>query len=255
MCSGAAFCVWILSPCRYCFGTNFSKPIEKMSLSNYFRERATVAQIYWFWIFGVSILSGLIQSSISFFYLRVSDPHTILWLDRSQIAFLGAFALYLLVMLRNLWRACHRARRPGFWGWVAMALVVVAIVRTGYSTLTLVFPHLPVPLIMVELELRDLNKQLPQEIEEGLVLRRTHLRDKAMVYVFYVDEELPEDMKPYLEESLTLDDPENMETCRMMQGYFRGGVVALEHQYSYQMGSVTARMSGADCLERLSQER
>ena len=226
-----------------------------MRLSNYFRERATVAQIYWLWIFGVSIFFGFIQSAITYFYLRISEPDSILWLDRAQIALLGGLTLYLIVMLRNLWRACHRARRPGFWGWVAMVLVVVAIVRAGYSTLTLVFPHFPVPLILVELELRDLNKQLPQEIEEGLVLRRTHLRNKAMVYVYSVDEEFPEEMKPYLEESLTLDNPENMETCRVMQGYFRGGVVALEHQYSYQMGSVTARMSGADCLERLSLER
>ncbi len=213
-----------------------------------------VSKIYWIGLFAASFVVNYFLGFLTQISLTNADPAVQVGLGWIETGVLCAFTLYLGIMLRALWRAAHDHRTPGFWGWTAICITVIALLRTGYSSLSVMFPAFPVPPFMTELEFRELNKQLPLQIENGLVLRRAHVRDRTMVHVFQLSEKIEEADKPLWENSLTLDLEDNMETCRAMQGYFRGGMLGLEIQYSYPMGTVRAFMPAAECLERIAKE-
>ncbi|WP_416368710.1 hypothetical protein [Tritonibacter mobilis] len=213
-----------------------------------------VSKIYWIGLFAASLVVNYFLGFLTQVSLTNANPAVQIGLGWIETGVLCAFTIYLGIMLRALWRAAHDHRTPGFWGWTAICIAVVALLQTGYASLSVLSPAFPVPPFIAKLEFRELNKQLPLQIEDGFVLRRAHVRDRTIVHVFQLSEKIEEADKFFWESSLTLDFEGNMETCRAMQGYFRGGMVGLEFQYSYPMGSVRAFMPAAECLERISKE-
>lgn len=224
---------------------NFSK------LLDIYTGRASLAATYWVGLFLTSIPLTLIGRALTRAYLVSEDPEATALLDIADNAFTVLLVAFLAVMVRAIWKSAHNERTPGFWGWTAIVVSVLNLLRASYSAATVFLPGVPVPLILVEQELRELNKDLPQDMADGGRFLSVRLKDDAMHYRMSYAEELPFYDGESFSTTLDLDDPTYMELCQDMANYFRGGVREIVFEHRYTNVTYTEHLSGSKCLNAL----
>ena len=224
---------------------NFSKVLDIYS------GRASLAATYWVGLFLSSFPLVFIGHSLMQAYIVAEDPAVIARLDMADNVHTVLLVAFYAVMVRAIWKSARNDRTPGFWGWTAIIVSVLGLLRVSYVAATVFLPGVPVPLILIEQELRDFNKNLPQDTADGGRILSVRLKDDAMVYRISYPEELPVDDGESLSIALDLDDPTYMELCQDMENYFLGGVREIVFEYRYTNATYTEHLSGSKCLNAL----
>lgn len=224
---------------------NFSK------LLDIYTGRASLAATYWVGLFLSSFLLAFIGRVLTQAYIAAEDPAVIARLDIADNVLTVLLVVFSTMMVRAIWKSARNDRTPGFWGWTAIVLSVLGLLRVSYAASTVFLPGVPVPLILVEQELRQLNKDLPHDMADGGRILSVRLKDDAMLYRMSYEEELPFDDGESFSITLDLDDPTNLELCQDMANYFRGGVREIVFEHRYINATYTEHLSGSKCLNAL----
>ena len=224
---------------------NFSKLLDIYS------GRASLAATYWVGFFLGRLIFVLIGRAVTKAYIASEDPSVIARLDMVDNVYTVLLVAFSVVIARAIWKSAHNERKPGFWGWTAIVLSVFGLLRVSYSTATVFVPGVPVPLFLVEQELREYNKELPQVMADGGHLVSVRLKNDAIVYRQLYTVELPLSDGEDFSETLDVNEPWNFEVCEGMANYFRGGVREIVFEYKYTNVTYTEHLSGSKCLNAL----
>ncbi len=203
---------------------------------------------YWVGGFGIGIIIKLINRAIQHGFLTLESDLAFARLELFDTIYTCALALYLLLLLRALWKSGHDNRTLGGWGWIGLALTSFAAAITIYSAVSLLFPSIAQPRFMVELELRELNKSLPMDMGDGIVMRKASVVGDDIVFFISLAQEVDEYDLEYITEALRIDTLDGQELCEDFEGYFQGGIKNVVYEYSYVGQIINSTLSGQDCL-------
>lgn len=227
----------------------------------FFNGKYGLGPTYWLGVFGVGVLVRGITYLISRGYLTAQDGAEFARLELFHNIFLIALSLYMLAMLRAMILAGFDNRRPGGWGWTGIVLTGIGACLTCFTMVTILFPSIKSPIFLLKREVSQLNRQLPQDMGDGMKMTRVSLTGNALIYHFRVDGVADAEMKRYLSVPL-LDTPEGGELCEDFEGYFKGGLRSVGYFYTFDndivstsQGGTMTSLDGAECLEWLNQSR
>lgn len=137
---------------------------------------------YWGGVVGLGLILEVSLRYITYLYLTTSDDAALERLDLIQISLVAVGSVLAGLLFRAMIIAGFDNRRPGFWGWIGIVISGLRTLFLTFTTVSLLFPSLAVPLALVKIELRELNKQLPQDMGDGLTLHKTSLKGAEMWY-------------------------------------------------------------------------
>lgn len=221
-------------------------------MRDYFNGKRGLSTTYWVGVFGVNIITGFVFRMVNKGYLTIQDEAKFAQLEMFHNVFLVVISIYMMLMVRAMFKAGYDGRSPGGWGWGGIILTIISALYISYVTLTVLFPSVPTPRFMLDLEIRQINKQLPQEMGDGFSITWVEIVNDVMIYRYKVEGELTElDRKYYLEP--LLETPEGQEFCEEFQGYFSGSLKAVSYVYQYDNTSINADLLGSECLTWLDQ--
>lgn len=206
---------------------------------------------YWVGIVGVGFITEIVIRFITKGYLTILDDAKYAQLELFHNCFLVALCIYMLLMSRAMIRAGFDGRRPGGWGWIGIVVTLFRTLFVLYVTVTVLFPSAATPKFMLELEMRQLNKQLPQDMGDGLVMMRTAIKGDELTYFYKIDGYLDENGRNFMQIPL-LETDEGQEACQEVQSYFRGGIRVLIYQFTYDNDTVSQVIDADECLEWLA---
>lgn len=220
-------------------------------MRKFFNGGYGLAITYWVGIAGAGIISKIVFLSINKGYLTTVDEVKYAQLELFHECFLVALCLYMLLMSRAMIRAGFDDRRPGAWGWIGIVVTLTRTLYILYVTMTVLFPATATPKFMLELEIRQLNKQLPQDMGDGIVMTRVAIDNDELIYFSRIKGELNEVGKKSFQAPL-LDSVEGQQVCQDLQGYFKGGINTITYQHTFDNDTVSQAIDGPECLEWLA---
>lgn len=216
-------------------------------MRKFFNGGSGLGTTYWVGVFAVGVLAKFVFRFINWGYLTIQDDAKYAQLELFHNIFLVALCIYMLLMVRAMIKAGFNDRRPGGWGWVGIVLTITSTLYLLYVSMTVLFPSTATPRFMLELELRNLNKQLPQDMGDGLVMTRTAIEGDELVYFISVEGRLDAAGRKEMQFSL-LDTLEGQAVCQDLQGYFTGGISGLIYAYAFENDTIRQEINGTDCL-------
>jgi len=219
---------------------------------NFFNGKYGLARTYWFGVFGAGLVAHGFGYWINYQYLTSAVAGNLDRLELYQTTFQVLFSLYLAFMLRALWRAGNDDRNPGIWGWAGLILTALGLFYTVVSTVLLMFPSVATPMFMMQLEIREFNKQLPQDMGGGMVMVRTEIADNTLTYFVKADHAIDQTNLTAMKMPM-IDNQIGQELCLDSHGYFKGGLRSIEFHYAFTNQTVEQALSGVDCITWLDQ--
>ncbi len=199
-------------------------------------------------VVGLGLILEVSLRYITYLYLTTSDDAALERLDLIQISLVAVGSVLTGLLFRAMIIAGFDNRRPGFWGWIGIVISGLRTLFLTFTTVSLLFPSLAVPLALVKIELRELNNQLPQDMGDGLTLYRAYLKGAEMWYYYWVDYPLEVGERVYFEDSLNINSEITQDICTDMHGYFLGGVESINYEYNFPNETVFAALSNHTCF-------
>ncbi|KPA23634.1 hypothetical protein shim_02430 [Shimia sp. SK013] len=206
----------------------------------------SVAQVYWFGF----VLTGLgftaAYKHINTLFLTTPGDN---W-DRVETAHYALIAVNLLwvcILLRALVKSAYNNRTPGGWGWIAIALASLNVLYTSYAAITVYFPSTYAPLSMLQAELREFKKQLPQRMDDTTIMTDVDLREDVLNYVVRVEFEADDLMQEHLDWDFSTETDSSREICVDLEGYFKAGLKAISYEFNYTNTTLKAELTAEEC--------
>lgn len=212
----------------------------------FFNGKSSVAKVYWlgFALSGV-VFNGLYKY-INYLYLTETGPA---W-DRAETAhnlLLIFNVLWVGVLLRALIKSAYNGRTPGGWGWIAICLVSVNFAYTSFVTFTVLLPGTYNPLFLLQAEIRELNKQLPQRMDSETVMTRVAVEDKNLKYFITAEFEADDLMQDHLDWEFSNESPGGQDLCDLLEGSFSGGLKEVVYVFKYTNKTLSAGLTAEEC--------
>lgn len=223
-------------------------------MHNFFNGKLGLAQTYWIGVWGAAFLFRGIFYFINKGYLTITDDQDYARLEMVHDVVLVIISVYMLLMVRAMIMAGFDNRRPGGWGWIGIVLTTLSAAYICYTTIIVLFPSISAPKFMLEMEVRQLNKQLPQDMGDGMTMTRVDISGDTINYRVRVDEEIDEVDKLFYQIPL-LETPEGKDVCEDFEGYFTGDIATIGYIYTYRNDVLRQELSGKDCLDWLADQR
>jgi len=220
------------------------------TMLKFFNGGYGLAKTYWFGVFGAGIIVKTAFRFINKGYLTAQSDLDFARVEMFHDVLLVLLSIYMLLMVRAMIKAGFDGRRPGGWGWLGIGLTISSTVFTLYVAATVLFPSTVTPRLMLEWDIRQLNGQLPQDMGNGLTMKKAEILGDDIIYYIDVNGEIDAVVNNALEKPL-LDTPEGQGTCVDLQGAFKGGINSIVYDFSFDNGNARQVIKGADCLEWL----
>ncbi len=151
--------------------------------------------------FGAGIVFKVAFRFITKGYLAARSDLDIARVEMFHHVLLVMLCIYVLLMVRAMIKAGFDGRRPGVWGWMGIGLTVfVAVVNINIASKTF-FPSSPTPRFMLEMEMRQVNKQLPQDFGNGMTMTRAEISGDDVIYYFDAEGEIDAVVNNVMEKS------------------------------------------------------
>ncbi len=214
-----------------------------------FSGKYSVWQTYWGGFVGFNFLMNLAVRAATplLLWLYVEYDEWIGDLLVTALAVIGA--VYCAFLARGMYLSMHNDRRPGAWGWIGLAIIVIGVCTYGYQMVAFHLSGLPVSHTSLREDISALKLTLPYETEPGKVIEDVSLGQGTLRYVYRVDGYKFSDGEVNM-----LTEMEDDGTCEDYSGYFNGGLKRLEMVYKSDSGATVGYMDGAECLAYLSQQ-
>ncbi len=219
---------------------------------DFFNGKFGLARTYWFGVFGVGVLGRAVNKVITHGYLTAETDAAYEQIELWHVAFAVLIGLYGVLMVRAMLKAGFDNRRPGGWGWIGIALTSVGACYGAYVAITLLFPNVTTPRILVERELSELNKILPQKMDEDLTMQQVALVGDDMTYFVSANFSVAEVDRYLVENAVSISTPDGQELCEDFQGYFKGGIERIVYEFSYTDDVIRAVLTAEECFDWLS---
>lgn len=211
-----------------------------------FRGEYTVAQTYWFGFVAVNFALRLFTVALAALQIPLivrGLDWLIPWIYGSVSV---AAAVYFALLARGLYRSMYRHRRPSFWSWIGLVMIVLGFLGALYSLAALVADNLPMTKRALTQEVIGTNMSLPVEISPGIMAERVTFEDGVFRTEYsYAHDDLEEGRLNLFETGMAA------ETCAEMEGYFRGPVEVVEFAYIGASATSTVYITRDDCLAHL----
>lgn len=220
-------------------------------MRKFFNGGYGLAITYWIGVAGAGVIAKIVFLFINKGYLTTVDDTKFARLELFHNCFLVALSIYMLLMSRAMFRAGFDGRRPGAWGWIGIAVTLLRTLYILYVTMTVLFPATATPKFILELEIRQLNKQLPQDMGDGFAMTQVDINNDELIYSFRVTADLDEIWKEEFQIPL-MSTVEGQVACQDLQSYFRGGINTVITKYTFENDTVEQTIDGAECLEWLA---
>ena len=219
-------------------------------MRKFFNGGYGLAKTYWFGVFGAGAIIKIAFKYINKGYLTSQSDLDFARMEMFHDVFLVLVCIYMLLMVRAMIKAGFDDRHPGGWGWLGIGLTISSTVFTLYVAVTVLFPSTVTPRLMLELEIRQLNRQLPQDMGNGLVMKKAEILGDNLIYYIEMNGEIDAVVNNVMEKPM-LDTPEGQGACVDFQGAFKGGINSIVYDFSFDNGSAQQVIKGADCLDWL----
>lgn len=216
-------------------------------MRKFFNGEYGLGTTYWVGIFGAGVVIKIVMRAINKGYLTIQDDEKFNQLEMLHNILLVALCIYLMLMVRAMIKAGFDNRRPGAWGWIGIAGAIISMLYMVLVTVTVFFPSTTTPKFMLELEVQQMNKQLPQDMGDGLVMMRAEIKNDDLIYYAQVDGVLDDNMRASMQSAL-IDSIEGQEVCQDFQGYFKGGINAIVYEYAFDNDTVRQEVNAAECM-------
>ncbi|WP_371226959.1 hypothetical protein [Roseovarius sp. 2305UL8-3] len=222
-------------------------------IKDFFNGKYSLGITYWVGIFGIGIFIKLVNRAIINGFLTIESEAAYARLELFDLTFTIVLAVYLLLMMRALWKSGNDDRTLGGWGWIGLILTGFAALVATYTAVSLLFPNLTQPRFLVLMEIKEFNKSLPADMGDGVTMRRVKITQNDMVFVISVSGQFEDFGYSYLESALEIDTVDGQELCEDFQGYFKGGIDRIVYEYTFEDDVVLSALDGTDCLRWLSE--
>lgn len=206
---------------------------------------------YWVGFVGMGAVVRIVSHFINKGFLTISDDAKFAQLELFHKTFLLVLCIYYLLIARAMIKAGFDNRCPSGWGWIGIALTITSTLYLLYVTATVLFPSTVTPKFMLEMEIRELNKQLPQDMGDGLVMTRVIITGDALIYSYTVEGNLDTAWKNEMQAPL-LETVHGQEACQDFQGYFKGGISTTTFRFTYDNDTIEQSIEADDCLAWLA---
>ena len=217
-------------------------------LKQLFKGQLSLTMTYWAGVWLALVASRIVFMGINRGYLTAQTDEVLRRVEIVNLVFASLLSLYLFAMVRALWLSGHNERSMGGWGWIGLIQTTVTALIVSFSTVTLFFPSLTTPYFLIQADIRELDKTLPQRIDDITTLSRVKLENGVIIYQMDIAEDYGE---PGAQEVTTasMELVENQELCTDLQGYFTGGVSALVYEYKFRDALLKEILYAQDCLD------
>ncbi len=223
-------------------------------LIGFLNGESSLAKTYWLGIFAAGSLSRILSRVLNREYLSAQTDDEFARLDMIGSTLNIVFLIWAVLMCRALIRCCYNNRTPGFWGWAAIVIAFFTLVVNIFLVFAQLFPQFATPRFMIQLDLSQVNKTLPHEMEPGFWLNRVEIAGDDVVYHFRDSGYMDENTKAAVQALLTLHDPETQGICREIEGWFHSGITAVVYRYQFTNGAADARLEASTCLNWLAEK-
>ena len=213
--------------------------------------KKSLASTYWLGVVGFGVIFRFGNAYLINQYLTTHDEAGIHTLDVLHKVFLVTSTIIVLLLLRAMIKAGFNGRQPGGFGWIGIFIACLGVANVGYATATFLMPSLPTPRVMLKMELTEINKQLPQALDEFTILNKAEIVGDDLVYFADVNLEINPEGITLLREAFTTKGAEGAALCRDFEGYFHGGLNSVRYEFNYINKDVGAELTALDCLTYL----
>ncbi|AXX97524.1 hypothetical protein [Profundibacter amoris] len=212
-----------------------------------------LAKTFWIGVFGVGIVFKIAFKFITKGYLAARNDLDIARVEMFHHVLLILLCIYVLLMVRAMIKAGFNDRRPGVWGWMGIGLTIFAAALNINIASKTFFPSRATSRVMLEIGMRQLNTQLPQDMGNGMTMIRAEISGDDVIYYIDAEGEIDAVVTNIMEKSL-LDMPVGQKACTALQGSFKGGINSIIYDFSFDNGNAQQVIKGADCLAWLAQQ-
>ncbi|WP_270731728.1 hypothetical protein [Shimia sp. Alg240-R146] len=220
-------------------------------MRGFLNGESSVAKVYWLGFVLTGFAFTALYRYINYLYLTSAETG-FEWVELAHNVLIAFNVVWIAALLRAVVKSAYNNRTPGGWGWTAIVIMSLNLAYTSYVGCTLFFPKTYTPLFVLKLEIHELNKQLPQRIDEENVLTRMFLENKVLITHTKVDYEADDLMQEHLDWEFSTEVESSQELCEDLEGYFRAGLKASRAVYFFTNTTLSTELTAEECTAYLA---